>query len=66
MPSSLDTMGFADCALDDGVAFAEVLDSYTVEALSIINCGPADDELSWALRRMEGTSIRTVNLLAVN
>ena len=39
MPQSLDTMGFADCALDDGVTFAEVLDNCIIEALSIINCG---------------------------
>lgn len=66
MPPSLDTMGFADCALDDGVTFVDTLDGCDTRSLSIINCGPADDDLIRALRRMRDTSIRTVNLLAVN
>ena len=55
-------MGFADCALDDGVALADMLDGCDIETLPIINCGLIDDELIRALHRMERTSLRTVNL----
>ena len=66
MPQSLDTMGFADCALDDGVTFVDTLDGCDTRSLSIINCGLTADDLIRALSRMEGASIRTVNLLAVD
>lgn len=58
----IDTIEFIDCILDNGMQFAEILDSACNKHISIINCGLTDDDLVGVLRRMGSTSIDTMDL----
>ena len=57
-----DKIEFIDCALIEGLTFAEILDSCNIINLSIINCSIAEDDLSEVLLRINPCSLKSINL----
>lgn len=62
VPYTPNTIRCIDCPLEDDVAFAEILDSCTIEYLSIINCGLTREDLDKLLLRINPYMLRTLDI----
>ncbi len=57
-----DRIEFSRCHLEEGVTFAEILDSCNVANLSIVECSISDDDLAETLIRINPYCIKNIDL----
>lgn len=62
MGGEFDRVEFARCNLEEGVTFAEILDSCNVVNLSIVDCSISGDDLAEVLMRINPYCIKTIDL----